>query len=269
MEQVYQELQKLGFSKNECKAYVALLQLSPITGYEISKRSGVPRSMIYEVLGRLTERGAIYAVPSDPVKYAPLSVKEMMNRLRREMDQTLGFLENILENVERPTDMNAVWHIRGNEPVINEMIDLINQTEKENWISIWEPQLSLLEPHVEMALERGVRVFSVLYGAENQTLGTTFYHNYMQPDFVHQRTGGHLTTVVRDQSEVIIANFVDTAITWAVKTSDPALVLIATEYIRHDIMIEEIMKEFGADKLERLWRNNPDLVQVITGSRIR
>ena len=34
-----------------------------------------------------------------------------------------------------------------------------------------------------------------------------------------------------------------------------------------DIMVEEITKEFGADKLDTLWRENIDLVHVVTGKR--
>lgn len=75
MEAIFTELQKLGFSPYECKAYVGLLKNSPVTGYEVSKRTGVPRSMIYEVLGKLLDKGAIYVVPSEPVKYSPIPAK--------------------------------------------------------------------------------------------------------------------------------------------------------------------------------------------------
>ncbi|TGU86625.1 TrmB family transcriptional regulator, partial [Mesorhizobium sp. M00.F.Ca.ET.186.01.1.1] len=82
MDDIYKELQKLGFSQYECKAYIGLLKHSPVTGYEISKRSGVPRSMIYEVIGKLLEKGAVYTVPSEPVTYAPLAARELIRRLR-------------------------------------------------------------------------------------------------------------------------------------------------------------------------------------------
>lgn len=76
MDEIMKELQRLGFSQYDCKAYLNLLQNSPVTGYEVSKRSGVPRSMIYEVFGKLLDKGAIYTVPSEPVKYVPLPAEE-------------------------------------------------------------------------------------------------------------------------------------------------------------------------------------------------
>ena len=48
-----------GFSEYEAKVYLALLSEHPATGYQISKSSGVPRSMVYEALGRLHNRGAV------------------------------------------------------------------------------------------------------------------------------------------------------------------------------------------------------------------
>ncbi|ALS28649.1 histidine kinase [Paenibacillus sp. 32O-W] len=91
--------------------------------------------------------------------------------------------------------------------------------------------------------------------------------HYMTPEVVTERTGGRLTIVARDGEEVLIANFSDESATWAVKTCDPVLVLVATEYIRHDIMIEAITARLGPEKLDALWRNNPDLVHVMTGKR--
>jgi hypothetical protein len=51
-------LQPLGFGEYEVHAYITLLQRSPLSGYELAKTSGVPRSNIYPVLRKLEERGA-------------------------------------------------------------------------------------------------------------------------------------------------------------------------------------------------------------------
>ena len=44
--------------------------------------------------------------------------------------------------------------------------------------------------------------------------------------------------------------------------------LVATEYVRHDIMVEEITREFGLDKLDALWCGNTNFVHVVTGKRV-
>ncbi|MFC3882132.1 TrmB family transcriptional regulator [Bacillus songklensis] len=266
-EELYHQLQKLGFSQYESKAYVTLLQHSSITGYEVSKRSSVPRSMIYEVLGKLIDKGAAYIVPSDPVKYAPVPAKEMLARVQKEFSETVEYLESTLHSLESQPDMEVIVHIDGYEQVVQEMLGIIKQAKHELWLSVWEPQVSHFQKAVNQAAEKNIPVFSIVFGAENETLGRTFHHNYMLPEVVKDRIGGYLTIAARDGEEVVIANFMDESLPRAVKTKNPALVLVATEYIRHDIMIEEITREFGAERLDTLWRSRPDLYQVVTGKR--
>ena len=75
-------LMKIGFSEYEAKAYVALLRGSPVTGYQLSKLCGVPRSMIYEVLGKLTARGAAMTLREEgTTKYAPVAADEATGTL--------------------------------------------------------------------------------------------------------------------------------------------------------------------------------------------
>lgn len=89
----------------------------------------------------------------------------------------------------------------------------------------------------------------------------------MAPKIAEKRMGGRLTIVARDMEEVLIANFAPNTAAWAVKTKDPALVLVAIEYIRHDIAYGELTKQIGMDKVKSYWRNDPDLYYVVTGKR--
>lgn len=168
---------------------------------------------------------------------------------------------------ERETDV--IWHIRSHEHVIEEMLNIIRSAKNELWLSVWEKQVPLIKEAIDQRVEDDIHIFSILFGAPNTQLGLTFHHNYMPPEVVKERMGGHLTIAARDGEEVLIANFTENSFAWAVKTQDPALVLVATEYIRHDIMIEEITKEFGPDKLDALWRTNIDLSHVVKGKRFK
>lgn len=52
-----EQLTALGLTEYEARVYLALLTDHPATGYQISKLAGIPRSMVYEALGRLEARG--------------------------------------------------------------------------------------------------------------------------------------------------------------------------------------------------------------------
>jgi sugar-specific transcriptional regulator TrmB len=267
MDEIIKELQKLGFSQYECKAYINLLKNSPVTGYEVSKRSGVPRSMIYEVLGKLLDKGAIYTVPSEPAKYVPLPAEELIQRLRKNFDESFHFLENSLKKLENERDTDVIWRLKSDEHVMAEILDIINKAKEEVWMSIWNPQSSSVKDLIEKRVQEGIKVFSMLFSEPDMQLGVTFHHNYMAPDITEKRMGGRLTIVVRDNEEVLIAQFAPHTTAWAVKTKDPALVLVAIEYIRHDIAFGELTKIVGEDKVQSFWKNNPDLYYVVTGKR--
>ncbi|AEI40478.1 TrmB family transcriptional regulator [Paenibacillus mucilaginosus] len=269
MEDIFKELQKLGFSQYECKAYISLLKYSPITGYEISKRSGVPRSMIYEVLGKLLDKGAVYIVPSEPVNYAPLPAKELVSRLRGNFEQTFDYLEKNLSALESEQEIDTIHRIAGDENVLAEMNDLIIRAKEEIWLSVWAPQIPHIEEAVLRKVKEGLSVTSILFGAPDTSLGYTTHHDYMSPKVAEERTNGRLTIAARDNEEVIIANFSPTTAGWAIKTQDPALVLVALEYIGHDIIFAAVTNEIGEARVEALWRDNKDLFRIVTGKRFK
>lgn len=53
------QLEAIGFTEYEARAYLLLLREGPQTGYHVAKVSGIPRPNIYPVLSRLVERGAV------------------------------------------------------------------------------------------------------------------------------------------------------------------------------------------------------------------
>ncbi|MDX8046493.1 helix-turn-helix domain-containing protein [Gracilibacillus sp. S3-1-1] len=270
MDKLYHELQRFGFSKYECQAYVGLLKNAPVTGYELSKRTGVPRSMIYEVLGKLMAKGAVFTTPSEPVKYTPLPAKNLIERLRKEFEDSFDYLEENLTSLDSDQEADVIWRIHAQDRIIAEMIEMLHTAESELWISAWEPQVSQLKETVDKRIADGVHVFSVLFGKIDIEMGVTLHHDYMAIDIAEERTNGHLTILAIDNSEVMIANFSPNGSdAWAIKTKDPALVLVAMEYMRHDIMYGEITKSFGSEKVNSLWQSNLDLTHIVTGKRLK
>ncbi|MBL8165503.1 MAG: helix-turn-helix domain-containing protein, partial [Anaerolineae bacterium] len=75
------DLTRIGFTEYEAKVYLALLSDSPATGYQLSKTSGVPRSMVYEALSRLHTRGAVLESLEDRAAvYRPLPPELLLER---------------------------------------------------------------------------------------------------------------------------------------------------------------------------------------------
>ncbi len=265
MDQIVSALQKVGFSQYEAQAYVALLQLSPVTGYELSKRSGVPRSMIYEVLGKLLDRGATYIIPSEPTTYAPVPAKEVIMRLRRNADETFTSLESSLTALETPAEVETIMHIRGYDPVQAEMTALIEHAQKELWLSFWSAEVSVFD-----AQEGGgigiLCVHLAEEGDDGLQDGLRLFREHLPPRELHereQRRQSHLHIAIRDSEEVIIANFLKGSRPWAIKTQDKALVFLATELVQRSILLGVLNNEVGSDHLREICRQHPALKNLV------
>ena len=109
-------LGELGLTEYEGKIYLALLKESPANGYQLSKRTGVPRSMVYEALGRLHSRGAVLKTGDvRSTKYRPLPPEQLLDRFDRKHQQLItGLRDNLLSLYDSQTE-ESLWTVRGRE----------------------------------------------------------------------------------------------------------------------------------------------------------
>ena len=95
-------LQELGFTSAEAKIYIALLKLSPATGYELAARSNVPRSAIYGVLKRLENQGLVNAAGRESVCWVALPPADLEKVLEARFTKRLRGLKTSLESLAQP-----------------------------------------------------------------------------------------------------------------------------------------------------------------------
>ena len=62
-------LEKIGLTNYEIRTYSELLKENDLTASDLSQKSGVPYSKIYEILGTLEDKGWICSDDSRPTKY--------------------------------------------------------------------------------------------------------------------------------------------------------------------------------------------------------
>jgi sugar-specific transcriptional regulator TrmB len=90
-------LQKLGFSEYEARAYVALLQRSPLNGYELAKASGIPRPNIYAILQKLEERNAIVRLETATgTRYVPVAPEKLTQQISTQFGDVLSAAQSSL-----------------------------------------------------------------------------------------------------------------------------------------------------------------------------
>ncbi len=270
MDKLIECLMKIGFTSYESKAYLSLLRRSPVTGYELSKQSGVPRSMIYQTIHKLVAQGAINELRTDPLTYVPVPPTEFLGRLRDEQDQTFNYLQEHLQRLESPPEAHVIRHLKERGPILDKMKDLIVKARQEVWLSLWDSEIEEMKPYAKKALDSGVRLYSLLFNSEpTSDFGKAFYHHPSTAVIEEQRLGQRLTVVVCDHEEVMIAGFAKETIPFALHTADPLLVLLAKEYIRHDMMMKVMTERLGVENMEGIWKGEPDLYYILTNNRLQ
>jgi sugar-specific transcriptional regulator TrmB len=98
------ELKKLGLTEGEASVYLALLKLNSSTVGAIVKDSGVSYSKIYEVLGRLIEKGLVSFILKEKTKYfqsvKPNRLLEFVNLKEDEIKKNKEMLQKIIPTLE-------------------------------------------------------------------------------------------------------------------------------------------------------------------------
>ncbi len=251
-------LVKIGFSEYEAKAYMALLRKSPVTGYELSKISGVPRSMIYEVLGKLTARGAAMTLRTDgSIKYAPIPADDFFDQLHREHEDLIASLKNDLAAFASAANPEYVWNIEGPENVAGKAIEMIGQAKSRIYLALLPTTFPILQPALEKAIERGVRV--VIYTTVEFDLpGGRVVVAHVSEKALSQAGGLGLILVI-DGEEVLVGEWLTATQARASWTSSPLLVFIAEHHLRTDLYLPQILALLGEKALEIIREEDREL----------
>ncbi|HDJ66227.1 MAG TPA: TrmB family transcriptional regulator [Nitrososphaeria archaeon] len=114
---IINSLKKLGLTEYEAKTYIALLEHGEADALEISRRSGVPRTRIYDILSKLESNGFIQGLKgSRPTIYIALppshTLKPLKDSIVKDLEDALSDLEQLYLRNSSSQRCN-VWLFRG------------------------------------------------------------------------------------------------------------------------------------------------------------
>lgn len=241
-ENILEILKNLNFTEYEAKAYLALLEVSPLTGYGVSRNSGVPRSKIYEVLDSLVMRGDILISPGTTQQYVPIPAKELIKSRRIKAEENFKLAERSLEQFNLSTkNRENIWNIIGYNEILEKVKECILSAKHRILIEIWKEEFKELETVLSQAADKGVLVTIIAYGEIECNFANIYVHDMSRE--ITDEYGGRWIVASADDSEVvagIVSLDKDSRAAW---TMHQGLVMPITEVIIHDLYIMEIMKK--------------------------
>jgi sugar-specific transcriptional regulator TrmB len=241
---VIERLTALGFSSQEARVYLALLQHPSATGYEIAKHAGLQRANVYQVLAVLADRNIVDKTSNgSPARFVAHPPAEVLGGIKRRTAERADGLIADLAALGARDEPAGFYSLRGRDAVIERTAALVGDAERRIAISLWSEDLDWLAGQLRAAAESGCQVVVNVFGETGLDVGEVFTH-----EDPADTVGGHLLHVAVDHRTALIGFLDDPA--GAVFTEHPALVGIVEKLIRDETYLAAIYQRF-ADDLER------------------
>lgn len=143
-----ESLMEFGLTRQEASIYQCLFSEGKVTGYEVSKITGISRSNVYNSLANMTEKGAAYLVEEGNTrKYVPVPVEEFCkNRIRR-MEEAKQWLAGHVPSEK--THVEGYITIEGARNILDKIRNILNKVEERVYISCTRNYLLLLIREME------------------------------------------------------------------------------------------------------------------------
>lgn len=225
----------LGFSLNESRAYAALLQESPATGYEVGVRAQIPRSAVYGVLRRLVKAGAARSIAGTPERFAPAPAEDLLVLLRKRFDASVEQLEEAIRRLDVTPPTPDAFSVRGYQRIIEEAERLVRGAQQRVVISGWPREIEQLAGELKRAAKR--KVYIVIFShAELPPLPGEIF-SYGLEEKALEEFWKHRLVVVADDKRSLIGATEATDADTAVISETSAIAEIATSQIALDITL--------------------------------
>lgn len=164
-------LKQLGLTEYETQAYLALVDGGQMSASDVSMKSKVPFSRIYDVLGMLEEKQFIQVQKGRPKKIVAKAPSEVIrlirldweDRLKKSSKVVVEELQPLFEKETKATTRD-VWIIHGRAAILAKAMEMLEAAKEEVLLSL--PSFDLSAGDADTIIERvlemkaGVRILT-------------------------------------------------------------------------------------------------------------
>lgn len=244
-------LSSLGFSQYEARCYVGLLGLEPQTGYAVSKTTGVPQPKVYEALRKLVSRGAARQLPGEPVRFAAVDPDTLLNDVQASFDERLDDARQStpdLAEVAQPPAQENVVGITGRDAVLASAGTVLQAATRRVYLSASAREITALTGAITACTERGVDVVLLAFGRVTlDVAGVRVFRHASTDGAVFRHHQARHVALVADSRDTVFGLAADGRAWSGIHTSNAAIIAAVKGYIRHDIDMQQVFTDFGAE----------------------
>ena len=234
----------MGFNLNDGRAYDALLRAGPSTGYEVSHRSGVPRSAVYGVLRRLVEEGAARSIAGNPERFVATPPAALLKLLQKRFESSTQRLEDALQNLEVAQHAADAFSVKGYDRVLEEASRIVASAERTLVVSGWPRELAALEAELAAAHRRGAFVVVFSHAVLPAALAGIHF-SYALPEERLEEFWQHRLVLVADDQRTLIGATERRPSDLAVLSETAAIAEFAVGQVALDVTL--LAQRYGRD----------------------
>ncbi len=261
MDHLIPSFHKLGLTTFEAKAYLSLLERGNVTGYELSKQSGIPSSKVYSVINSLVKKDLLVPLESHPVRYLPRPAAEVVEKCSSDMRATAAYLKKHLKKIEPRSNREQVTakNILGYKEIFRKARQLIRETRQTLYLALWREEWDHIRTALRKARSSGINIFAVAYGPVPMDVGEVYQHAPSDPVFRERRERRFV--LVSDDEKALFAGLSQENPEKAVWTENRGLVTLVRDFIIHEIYIVKIREAFPKE-IARAFGSNWEKIRL-------
>ena len=205
-----------------------MLQNKALNGYEIAKLSGVSRSLVYDVIERLLNKGFIIKSEGAINYYVALDYNKTLEKIDNENHKNLLNAEAKLKLLsKKENDNEFIFNIRGIDKFIDKAKERILLAKREISLSIWKQDFALLEDDLLKAIKRGVKVY--IFSFEDIILDKAEIFSYKVKDASNLFPYRRISLIIDNNDTFIGENIGDKSV--SIYTKNQAISSLAIDEI--------------------------------------
>lgn len=153
---ILERLLLFGLTRQEASIYICLFMKGSLTGYEVSKQTGISRSNVYSGLSGLVDKGAAYLMEGTANKYIAVPVEEFCNNKIRTMNTQKDFLIKNMPAMEVSSE--GYITIEGAKNIRNRILNMLEKATQRIYLSAPEIFIKSVEQELEEVVSRKIKV---------------------------------------------------------------------------------------------------------------
>ena len=233
------KLMLFGLTRQEASIYLCLAANREMSGYEVSKITGISRSNVYNALASLVEEGAAYLLEGSTNKYTSVAVEEFCRNKICFLQQAK---EELVREMPRPAeDSEGYITISGHKHIMDKVHYMLANVEYRVYLSMPVEYLEKCWEDINRLLERGLKVV-LLVKEKVDFPGAIMY--------ITDREEQQIRLIV-DSEYVLTGDMTGSGTDTCLYCGQRNFVNVFKESMKNEIKLIELKeKDFNADKIE-------------------